>query len=490
MNPPRVFVIVLNWNGLEHLPACLASLKRQSHPAFTTLLVDNGSTDGSVDWARREHPRVEVLRLEKNLGFAEGNNRGIRLAMGRGAEHVILLNNDTECDPEFVAALVSAADADPAIGACAPKLLFFDARSVLNGVGTEVTMIGCGGDRGMGERDEGRYDSVEEVFGISGGACLLRCGALRRVGLFEPGYFIFLEDIDISWRMRLAGYRVVAVPAAVAYHKFNATMGKFSARRIYLNEKNRIRNVLKNHSMRTLRAVLPRMLRYDARLVADILSRGGPGALSRAMVYPRAYAWNLARLPGLVALRLRARRFRAVSDEQMLRFITPVYGQSPRITPDYPVHDAALYARSSSRPSRIAMGEGDASSLGPGWANLHAVPSGGKARRLSTDAWFYLPRTPGAAESLEVSFLGCPVKPLSGWLFANGERIGTFSLDRDERRVETHPLPPGGAAEDIWECRIATSEGWRPDDHFGNGDYRLLGPSVTAIRIAAGAASR
>lgn len=486
MTSPLVYVLVLTHNGLEHLPVCLGSIARQTYRPLRTLLVDNASTDGSVDYVARNFPDIEILRNERNVGFAEANNRGMRLAMERGAEFVALLNNDTECDPGFLSALVSAAATDPSIGACAPKLLFYDARSVLNSVGTEVTMIGCGGDRGMGERDEGQYDRMEEVFGVSGGACLLRCEALRRVGFFESNYFIFLEDIDLSWRMRLGGYRILAVPSSVVYHKFNATMGRFSAFRIYLNEKNRIRNVLKNFSPRTLRTVLPRMLRYDARLFRDILSGGGPGRLSRAMVYPRAYAWNLLHLPGLVAQRRRVLGFRSLSDEEMLRFITPVYGQSHRITPDYPVHDRARYERSSSRPVRIVMGENDGDSLGPGWANLHAAGTGGrKARRLSTDAWFYLPRSSSEDRALEIAFLGCQVKPLSGEVFANGALLGSFAfaLGSDLRYTLKFPLSAEIPGDDVWECRIITRGGWRPNDHFGNGDYRLLGPSVREISL-------
>ncbi|MEI6632891.1 MAG: glycosyltransferase family 2 protein [Chlamydiota bacterium] len=489
MSAPLVYVIVLSWNGMEHLPVCLASLKRQSYPNFRVLLVDNGSTDGSRSYVRREHPGVELIENGRNLGFAEGNNRGMRLAMERGAEFVILLNNDTECDADLVAALVAAAMTDPSVGACAAKLLFFDARTVLNGIGTEVTMLGCGGDRGMGEKDEGQYNRIEEVFGVSGGACLLRSAALRKVGLFEPGYFIFLEDIDLSWRIRLAGYRILAVPGSVVYHKFNATMGSFSAFRIFLNEKNRIRNVLKNFSARTLRTVLPRMLRYDTKLVRDIVAGGGARSFARAMIYPRAYAWNLLHLPGLLVMRRRVRGFRAVSDEEMLRFITPVYGQSHRITPDYPVHDRRLYERSSAKPPRIVMGESDTASLGAGWANLYrAGPAGEKARRLSTDAWFFLPRSPGAAEFLEIAFVGCPVKPLSGEVFANGARVGPFALDKDERRTIRFPLGVRPRLltdiQGVWECRIVTKEGWRQNDDFGNGDYRLLGPSVGTITLS------
>lgn len=485
MNTPLVHVIVLNWNGMGHLPACLASLKRQSYPDFRVLLVDNGSTDVSLSYVRREHPEVELFENGRNLGFAEGNNRGIRLAMERGAEFVILLNNDTECDAGFVSALVSAAEEAPSIGACASKLMFFDARSVLNGVGTEATMLGCGGDRGMGEKDAGQYDRVEEVFGISGGACLLRSEALRRVGVFDPRYFSVLEDIDLSWRIRLAGYRIVAVPDSVVYHKFSASFGRCSALRVYLNERNRMRNVLKNFSARTLRTVLPRMLRHDAKLVRDILAGGGPRRLSRAMVYPRAYASNLLRLPSLIAARRRIRDFRALSDDEMLRFITPVWGQSHRITPDYPMHDRALYERSPAKPARIVMGENDGSSLGPGWANLHAAgPSGEKVRRLSPDAWFFLPRAPGTDGVMEIAFMGCLVKTLSGEVCANGVRVGPFALDKNERRTIRFPLSREIPGDDVWECRIVAAEGWRPDDHFRNGDCRLLGPSVGTITLS------
>jgi len=156
------------------------------------------------------------------------------------------------------------------------------------------------------------------------------------------------------------------------------------------------------------------------------------------------------------------------------------------------VQDLSLYARTSPKPSRIVMGQNDGASLGAGWANLHGVgPAGEKARRLSTDARFFLPRASGADESLEIAFLGCPVKPLSGEVFANGVSVGTFALDKNERRAIRFPLGVTLGVrprlltdiQSVWEFRIVTKAGWRQNDYFGNGDYRLLGPSVGTITL-------
>jgi hypothetical protein len=169
----------------------------------------------------------------------------------------------------------------------------------------------------------------------------------------------------------------------------------------------------------------------------------------------------------------------------MLRFIIPIYGPSNRITPDYQVYDLTRYRHSAEKPMRIAMGENDQLSLGAGWANLHrAGHAGAWARRGSPDAFFYLPRAAGEDQFLDVAFLGCPVRPLSGELFANGVKAGTFSLGTSECRVARFRLRQEIPGEGIWECRIRTAEGWRPNDYFKNNDYRLLGPSVTAITLS------
>lgn len=270
---PLVYVIVLNWNGKEHLPVCLGSLRRLSYPNARTLLVDNGSTDGSREYARTAFPEVEILPIEKNIGFAAANNRGMRLALERGADYVALLNNDMEVDPGWLSALTAAAESDPAIGVCATKLLYFGRRDLIQGIGVRLNRDGVGWDYLHGRYDLPGIGVDPEVAAACGGAFFARAKALREAGLFDPAYFIYMEDAELSLRIWDRGYRVVTVPAARAYHKLAATMVENSPWKNRLLLRNRILFILKC---------------FPARMVPAALA----GALRRECGLARAYYWS------------------------------------------------------------------------------------------------------------------------------------------------------------------------------------------------------
>ncbi len=234
------YVVVINWNGREHLETCLDSLKEQTYDNLTTVLVDNGSTDGSVEFVTENYAEVAVLAFEENLGFCGGNNKGMEFALDRNAEYVMLLNNDTRIAPDCVENLVRRMEEDSSIGALACKMLLFYSPEIINSTGVELTCQGVGWDLGMGRHDSPRWNESREVAACSGGACMIRAEALRKVGLF-PNWVIYYEDVDLSLRIWNAGYRVVYEPKAVVYHKYSATMGKpgTSLRKWFLSTRNR-----------------------------------------------------------------------------------------------------------------------------------------------------------------------------------------------------------------------------------------------------------
>lgn len=268
MREPLVYIIILNWNGKEHLKDCLPSVATTNYPNFKTVVVDNGSTDGSQEFVKRYFQNIELLENGKNLGFAEGNNVGVRYALNQGADYIALLNNDTEVDQNWISELVKVAESDPNIGACATKMLMFYARTVINGVGNSMALFGGAWDRGLGEKDVGQYGNIEEVFGACAGGMMVKREVVEEVGLFDKKYFIYFEDIDWAWRIRLFGYNIVYVPSAIVYHKFGAsTGGPQSVRRLYLAHRNKMRNILKNYGRKTLRKVLPKMISNDMKQV-------------------------------------------------------------------------------------------------------------------------------------------------------------------------------------------------------------------------------
>jgi GT2 family glycosyltransferase len=292
---PRVTVVVPNWNGERFLSPCLGSLREQSLEDFETILVDNGSTDGSVAFARRNFPEVRVLPLGENRGFSAAVNAGIRASR---AECLALLNNDTETDPRWLEALVEAAEAHPEAGFFASKLVDFNNRRILDGAGDVLRRSGLPYRLGHGEPDRGQYDEAAFVFGACAGAALYRRSMLDDVGLFDEDFFANCEDGDLSFRAQLAGYRCLYVPESVVYHMGSATFGKRSPTATRLGSRNSLCMLVKN---------LP------APLVPGFLPFVAAGQLSRLVVTAststlRAHLEGLAGALRLLPLMLRKRR--------------------------------------------------------------------------------------------------------------------------------------------------------------------------------------
>lgn len=217
-----VSVVIPNWNGAKFLPVCLASLRLQTQQPLEVILVDNGSTDDSLELVQRDYPEVRIVAWAQNRGFAAAANEGIRQSRGDG---VALLNNDTEADPHWLSELCRAADRYPEIDMFASKLLLFDRRSVLHSAGDYYGTDGVPGNRGVWQDDVGQFDEETEVFGACGGAALYRQRMLRDVGLFDESLGSYCEDVDLSFRARLAGYKCLFVPTARVYHRLSATGG-------------------------------------------------------------------------------------------------------------------------------------------------------------------------------------------------------------------------------------------------------------------------
>jgi GT2 family glycosyltransferase len=232
-----VTAVVVNWNGRRHLELCIESLLGQTLPGVEVVLVDNGSTDGSVDFVReRFGERVRLVTESENVGYARGLNDGIRAAHGR---YLFALNNDTEVSPDCLAALIESADRHPNAGMFAPKILNFDRRDVIDNVGHLLYPDGLSRGRGRLEEDRGQYDREEEILLASGCAVLLRRAMLADVGLFDEVLFAYCDDTDLGLRAQLAGWRCRCVPVAVVYHKYSAATTAYSPLKAFLVERNR-----------------------------------------------------------------------------------------------------------------------------------------------------------------------------------------------------------------------------------------------------------
>jgi GT2 family glycosyltransferase len=287
-----IAVIIPNWNGAHLLPTCLGALRRQRFRDFETIVVDNGSTDDSLGLLARDYPEVRVLALGENRGLAGGTNAGIAAT---DADIVATLNNDTEAHPNWLRELAGALAAHPEAGSAASKMLLFDRRDVIHSAGDYYRLDGIPGNRGVWERDDGRYARPELVFGACAGAAAYRRRTLEDVGLFDESFFMYCEDVDLAFRAQLLGYRCIYVPTAIVYHMLSATGGGPLAS--YYCGRNFLRVIAKDMPGPLLRRHWPRVVGAQLRLALDALRHvREPAARARL----RGQLRGLSELPTLL----------------------------------------------------------------------------------------------------------------------------------------------------------------------------------------------
>ncbi len=244
-------VIILNWNGRDLLRRFLPSVVEHSDSSISRIVVaDNGSDDDSIEVLEREFPQVEILRLEKNFGFAEGYNRAVKAIE---CKYTILLNSDAAASPGWDIALFDFMENQPDVGACQPKLLSFNNPESFEYAGAAGGYIDCNGYpycRGRifdtCEKDAGQYDSIADIHWATGAALMVRRQVYIDCGGLDPEFFAHMEEIDLCWRIRLAGWKIAIVPTAVVYHLGGGSLPAENPRKTYLNFRNNLLMLHKN----------------------------------------------------------------------------------------------------------------------------------------------------------------------------------------------------------------------------------------------------
>ncbi len=306
-------VIIPNWNGLRLLPTCLNALRQQTYRDFETIVVDNGSTDGSRELIAREYAEARVVALDSNRGFAPAVNAGIRAARG---DVVVLLNNDTEADPHWLEEIARALNENPRAGMVACKLRLFDQRDHLHSAGDFYRVDGIPGNRGVWEEDRGQYDDARGVFGACGGAAAYRKAMLDEIGGFDEALGSYCEDVDLNWRARLAGYAVAYAPRAMVYHMVSATGGGAIAS--FFVGRNFIWLLAKNYPAALWRKHWQKILGAQLRITQDALVNFR-GAAARARL-----RGQIAGVLGLQRwLKRRGQVIRRVSDAEIEAVLAP-----------------------------------------------------------------------------------------------------------------------------------------------------------------------
>ena len=283
----RTAVVILNWNGRQHLEQFLPSVVAHTPQQVRIIVADNGSTDDSVAFLEQHYPAIEIIRLERNYGFAEGYNHALEQV---DAEFFILLNSDVEVTEGWVEPLVATLTNNRSIAAVAPKLRSYGNRDhfeYAGAAGGYIDILGYPFCRGRIlstlEQDKGQYDTAQEVFWASGAAFCCRADVFRMLGGFDADFFAHMEEIDLCWRMQLQGYKIMVEPHSTVYHLGGGTMPNESPRKLYLNYRNNLSMLFK------CAPTWQRILVAVARPVADMLSAliyllRGDKALAKATV--------------------------------------------------------------------------------------------------------------------------------------------------------------------------------------------------------------
>ncbi len=253
----KLAIIILNWNGADmmrkYLPTVIGCSR---HEGVEVIVADNASTDNSVDMLRTEFPGTRILQLDRNYGFAEGYNRALALV---DAEYYLLLNSDVEIrQDDWTAPMIQYMDSHPDVAACQPKLLKLREEKTSEGhlfeyagaAGGFIDKYGYPYCRGRVfttvEKDNGQYDDIVPVMWVTGAAMMVRAEAYRKAGGLDPSFFAHMEEIDLCWRLRTMGYRLVCVPSSTAFHLGGATLNQGNARKTFLNFRNNLLMLYKN----------------------------------------------------------------------------------------------------------------------------------------------------------------------------------------------------------------------------------------------------
>lgn len=243
MHNPRIIIIVLNWNGRDDTLECLESVRKIDYPYFSTVVVDNGSSDDSVNSIKKRFPDVIVLETGQNLGFAAGNNVGMRYALDNGADFILLLNNDTVVDSQLLNNFMKAAESVEAGGIFGAKIYYFAKPDKIWYAGSKWIEKSQSFDHvGLNETDNGTaFNTITETDYACGCALLVRAEVLKKIGLLDERFFLIFEETDLCYRGKRAGYKCYLVPGAKVWHKISASIGgRQSSQYLYYLTRNRL----------------------------------------------------------------------------------------------------------------------------------------------------------------------------------------------------------------------------------------------------------
>lgn len=311
---PFASVIIVNTNELQHLERCLPSVHNQSYPSYEVIVVDNDSTDGSVEFIHEHFPRTRVIESKTNLGYPGANNLGFNHARG---SYLAVLNPDTMVDVHWLSELVRALETTPEAGLATSKIMLMDAPGVINACGNVVSLAGLTFCRGVGE-PETAFTRQETVPAVSGAAFLVRREVIDAIGPFDDAFVAYLEETDLSLRARLAGWSCIFVPGSRAFHQYSF---RFSEWKCFHIEKNRFAMLYKVFRRRTLALLTPVLLFTELMVWGYMCMKGRRFIVQKA----KSYAWLVRNREYLRSRRAEVQQLRQVTDRELLQTFIPQF---------------------------------------------------------------------------------------------------------------------------------------------------------------------
>ena len=305
----KVSVIIVNYNGISYIETCLRSVLAQHLPDFEVILVDNKSSDGSLENVRRMFPDLLIVANERNLGYTAGINSGISHAKGN---YLAPLNVDTEVEKDWLGAMVKFMDANPDAGAVTPKSLLYRDRGKVGVMGLNIHITGLGFVRALNRRDSDLPREPFQVAGISGCSYLIRREIVKRMGGLNEDNFLYYDDVDLSWVVNLMGYKIYCVPQSVVYHEYEL---KMTPQKMFWLERGRFNALLCYLRPLTFVALLPLLMFTEALIIGYCLIRG------RRYIWAKLRAWLFVarNMRGLLRRRGQVQRLRKLSDFQLIK---------------------------------------------------------------------------------------------------------------------------------------------------------------------------
>ncbi len=300
----KVSAIIVNWNGKEEVLACIASLLEQNFTDLEIIVSDNGSTDGSIEQIQEQYPAVILIQNNENLGFGTAVNRGFQIATGEG---LLFLNNDLVLEPDCVGQLVQILESDSAIGAVVPKILYTQEPDKINSFGVLINFTGIAYPHLLGQNTELAEENIETA---CGGIFLFRKSLYEDLGGFDEDLFLYHEDHDLSWRIRLVGLKLMVTPKARMHHLYKFNKG---TRKFYFSEKNRLHLLLKNMEITTLALISPALLLVEVAQWVHALLNGW------ASLKLKSYIEIAGMLTKIIHKRRQIRLLRKVPDKEIIR---------------------------------------------------------------------------------------------------------------------------------------------------------------------------